>query len=102
MEDEDFEKAGFVKPDLEEIKRVAISLLTLSVHARTVEDREFAMAQFTEDFAIVTQDLKNLEWVALVSMLANCGGALVGVAANSQDIDSTEMMEMMAEMLLGE
>lgn len=99
ISDEEFESMGLKKPDPAEMKSTAIALLTLAVSARGMEDREAAIEQYAQDFAVVTQDLRNLEWVALVSMLANCGGALVGLAAKMQDIESTEMMEMMADLL---
>jgi hypothetical protein len=99
MSEEDFEAMGLKRPDPQEMKRTAIALLTLAVSARSMEDREEAVEQYATDFALVTQDLRNLEWVALVSMLANCGGALVGLAAKMQEIESAEMMEMMADLL---
>lgn len=102
MNEEDFEMHGLKRPDPEEMKRTAIALLTLAVSARSMEDRELAIEQYAADFAVVTSDMQNLEWVALVSMLANCGGALVQVAAKMQDMEGSEMMELMAEMLNSE
>lgn len=99
MTEEEFEQYGLKRPDPQEMKQTAIALLTLAVSAREMEDRELAIEQYAADFAVVTQDLKNLEWVALVSMLANCGGALVGLAAKMQEMESAEMMQMMAELL---
>lgn len=99
MDEDEFEAMGLKRPDPQEMKQTAIALLTLAVSARGMEDREAAIEQYASDFAVVTSDLKNLEWVALVSMLANCGGALVQLAAKMQDMEGAEMMEMMADLL---
>lgn len=99
MTEEEFEQYGLKRPDMQEMKQTAIALLTLAVSARGMSDREAATEQYAQDFAVVTQDMQSLDWVALVSMLANCGGALIGLAARVQEIESEEMMEMMAGLL---
>lgn len=93
----DNEEYPFEMPDPSEMKSVAIGLITAALLARSSEiTREKAIQQYTEDFTILTRDLKPLDWVALSSVLSNCGGALVTLFGKMNDVPAEEMMEIIA------